>query len=130
MTECSDIPWSDKPFSGVTQHVCVTGQESFHDGLPADCGFTMQISINLKTEWAHQSSSACEMVYDGAPATGDDEGINILARTAEMALLNAIIVFALRRVLNSKYSRSWKDVIFKELIWQVQSIITQNDYEK
>ena len=70
------------------------------------------------------------MVYDGAPATGDDEGINILARTAEMALLNAIIVFALRRVLNSKYSRSWKDVIFKELIWQVQSIITQNDYEK
>lgn len=70
------------------------------------------------------------MVCDGAQTTGDDEGINILVRTAEMALLNAIIVFTLRHVLNSKYSRSWKDVIFKELIWQVQSIITQNDYEK
>lgn len=42
------------------------------------------------------------MVSDGARATGDDEGINILARAAETALLNAIIVFMLRHVLNSK----------------------------
>lgn len=34
--------------------------------------FMVWISTKLKTDWAHQSYFACEMVYDRAQATGND----------------------------------------------------------
>lgn len=34
--------------------------------------FMVRISTKLKTDWAHQSYFACEMVYDRAQATGND----------------------------------------------------------
>ena len=74
--------------------------------------FMVRISTKLKTDWAHQSYFACEMVYDRAQATGNDQHINIPVHLEEMVLLNAVSVFTLRDMIKSKHSQSLKAELF------------------